>query len=774
MKTLERPVLASGAGETGPRPSAPADGDDREYRGLIQDFADWCLRNNLQINAGKTKELVVVDFRRRRHSPPAPVSIQGTDIDTVKSYKYLGVHLNDSLDWSDNTNALVKKGNSRLFLLRRLRSFGVQGPLLRTFYDSVVASAIFYGIVCWVQQHHGQGQEENGQTDVAAARGSLCYGSYGDSTSHNDSSRGVNLSGPKAHGSFHHGDIGCLPAASTCSSSGPVLEPRVGNPERYAGELRSVHYELFHPLRSVAPDVFIGRGKSCVHHQPPDGPSSSTGNCRVGAADPTPACPSKPSGTYAIDFRTKAHLSDWNEAARCDAFLRGLGEYLKDELVSYELPLSFDDLVKLTRLAVRRDIRLKDTSPPRFDRARPQATEEATSNSHTREPKSMQIGRTRLTPEECARCRQGNLCLYCGQASHFVSRCPAKGTDSPVLPSTTPPRGCLYSLSAPEREAKEVYINDSLAAGIIWPSSSPAGGGFFFVEKKDKTLRPCIDYHGLNDITIKNRYPLPLISSAFELLDGATVFTKLDLRNACHLVRIREGDKWKTAFNTPTRHDEYLVVPFGLTNAPAVTRRSMSTMCKPVLQRLLENSLFVKAEKCEFHASSVSFLGFIVGPGSLQMDPAKVSAVTSWPTPSSRKQLQWFLGSLAGRSQCIEATFQWSVAANESFDTLKTRFTSAPILIMPDLERQFVFEVDASDVGVGAVLSQWSSEDQKLHPCAFFSRRLLPAERNYDIGNRELLAVKLALEEWRHWLEGSREHREMPPHLPPPERDRPP
>ncbi|KAI3374114.1 hypothetical protein L3Q82_005934 [Scortum barcoo] len=108
------------------------DGDDREYRGLIQDFADWCLRNNLQINAGKTKELVV-DFRRRRHSPPAPVSIQGMDIDTVKSYKYLGVHLNDSLDWSDNTNALVKKGNSRLFLLRRLRSFGVQGPLLRTF-----------------------------------------------------------------------------------------------------------------------------------------------------------------------------------------------------------------------------------------------------------------------------------------------------------------------------------------------------------------------------------------------------------------------------------------------------------------------------------------------------------------------------------------------------------------------------------------------------------------------------------------------------------------
>ncbi|KAI3372624.1 hypothetical protein L3Q82_023103, partial [Scortum barcoo] len=141
----------------------------------------------------------------------------------------------------------------------------------------------------------------------------------------------------------------------------------------------------------------------------------------------------------------------------------------------------------------------------------------------------------------------------------------------------------LYSLSAPERKAMGVYINDSLAAGIIRPSSSPAG--FFFVEKRDKTLRPCIDYNGLNDTTIKNRYPLPLISSASELLDWATVFTKLDLCNAYHV-----------------------------------------------------------AEKCEFHASSVSFLGFIVGPGSLQMDPAKVSAVTSWPTLSSRKQLQRFLG----------------------------------------------------------------------------------------------------------------------------------
>ncbi|KAI3364677.1 hypothetical protein L3Q82_011448 [Scortum barcoo] len=125
-------------------------GTTESTENLFKDFADWCLRNNLQINAGKTKELVV-DFCRRSHSPPAQVSIQGMDIDTVKSYKYLGVHLIMTI-WTGRTTpimSLVKKGNSRLFLLRRLRSFGVQGPLLRTFYDSVVASAIFYGIVCW-------------------------------------------------------------------------------------------------------------------------------------------------------------------------------------------------------------------------------------------------------------------------------------------------------------------------------------------------------------------------------------------------------------------------------------------------------------------------------------------------------------------------------------------------------------------------------------------------------------------------------------------------
>jgi len=220
----------------------------------------------------------------------------------------------------------------------------------------------------------------------------------------------------------------------------------------------------------------------------------------------------------------------------------------------------------------------------------------------------------------------------------------------------------------------ETYINDSMAACTIRPSSSPAEAGFFFVEKKDKTLRPCIDYRGLNDITIKNRYPLPLIASAFELLQGATICSKLDLCNAYHLVRIREGDEWKTAFNTPTGHYEYLVMPFGLTNAPAVFQALVNDVLRDllnrfvfvylddilnfsknqeehvhhvqtVLQRLLENSLFVKVEKCKFHASSVSFLGYVVAWGSVQMEPAKVSAVTLGLHRSPANSCSIFCGS---------------------------------------------------------------------------------------------------------------------------------
>ena len=284
-------------------------------------------------------------------------------------------------------------------------------------------------------------------------------------------------------------------------------------------------------------------------------------------------------------------------------------------------------------------------------------------------------------------------------------------------------------------------IGESLAAGLIRPSSSPTGAGFFFMGKKDGTLRPCIDYRGLNAITAKNRYPIPLISSAFAALQRAQFFTKLDLRNAYHLVRIREGEKWKTAFNTPRGHYEYLVTPFGLTNAPAVFQALVNDVLRDVinrnvfvylddilvfsetleehvayvrlvLQRLLENRLFAKAERCEFHRSTVQFLCFVVSRGKLEMDPAKTKAVVSWPTPTDRKELQRFLGFanfyrrfIRGFSSTVQPLtaltstklpFLWTAEAEAAFTTLKTRFSTAPILIVPNPELQFILEVDVN------------------------------------------------------------------------------
>ncbi|KAI2655102.1 Transposon Tf2-9 polyprotein [Labeo rohita] len=353
-----------------------------------------------------------------------------------------------------------------------------------------------------------------------------------------------------------------------------------------------------------------------------------------------------------------------------------------------------------------------------------------------------------------------------------------------------------------EQLAMEEYVAEGLRAGTIRPSSSPAAAGFFFVKKKDGGLRPCVDYRGLNQITVKNRHPLPLTNTALDALSGAHFFTKLDLRSAYNLVRIREGDEWKTAFITPTGHYETLVMPFGLCNSPAafqhlindVLRDMLGRWCyaylddiliysktleehtqhvRAVLQRLLAHQLYCKLEKCAFHQHSTTFLGFIISAQGVAMDPQKLEAVRSWPLPTSLKQLQRFLGfanfyrrfirgfsstaaPLTALTKPSRGEFHLTPEAIQAFRTLCHQFTTAPILTHPDPTKAFVVEVDASDVGVGAVLSQ-RGPDEKLHPCSFFSRKFNSTQQRYGVGDRELLAIKWALEEWRHWLQGGSE-----------------
>ncbi|KAL0149639.1 hypothetical protein M9458_055166 [Cirrhinus mrigala] len=341
-----------------------------------------------------------------------------------------------------------------------------------------------------------------------------------------------------------------------------------------------------------------------------------------------------------------------------------------------------------------------------------------------------------------------------------------------LVPGAVPPRGHLYSLSATEHQAMEEYVAEGFRAGIIRPSSSPAAAGFFFVKKKDGGLRPCVDYRGLNQITIKNRHPLPLTNTALDALSGARFFTKLDLRSAYNLVRIREGDEWKTAFITPTGNYETLVMPFGLCNSPSVFQQFINDVLRDmlVLRRLLAHQLYCKLEKCAFHQHTTTFLGFVISSQGVAMDPQKLEAVRSWPLPTSLKQLQRFLGfvnfyrrfiqgfsataaPLTALTKSSRGEFQLTPEAIQAFKKLCLLFTTAPVLIHPNPTKPFVVEVDASDVGVGAVLSQ-RGPDEKLHPCSFFSRKFNPTQQRYGVGDRELLAIKWALEEWRHWLQG--------------------
>ncbi|XP_072889749.1 uncharacterized protein [Hemitrygon akajei] len=196
------------------------------------------------------------------------------------------------------------------------------------------------------------------------------------------------------------------------------------------------------------------------------------------------------------------------------------------------------------------------------------------------------------------------------------------------------------------------------------------------------------------------------------------------------------------------------------------------THCTPPLTLILSGNHPEEAEKCEFHVPSVSFLGYIIESGQMRADPEKIRTVEEWPGPTTCKQRRRFLGFANFCRRLIRdynrvppppltrptsptTPFCWDSETDSAFTDLKRRFTTAPILVHPDTARQFIVEVDASDSGIGAVLFQQSSSDEKLHPCAFYSGPLSPTDWNYDAGNRELLAVKLALEEWRNWLEGA-------------------
>ena len=370
-----------------------------------------------------------------------------------------------------------------------------------------------------------------------------------------------------------------------------------------------------------------------------------------------------------------------------------------------------------------------------------------------------------------------------------------------LKPDFLPKDSKVYPMSPEEQEKLNEFLDENLRKGYIRPSKSPMASPFFFVAKKDsKKLRPCQDYRRLNEGTIKNAYPLPRIGDLLDKLKGAKVFTKLDLRWGYNNVRIKEGDEWKAAFKTNKGLFEPLVMFFGLCNSPATFQNMMNDiftvelnegwiliymddilifaedknklreLTKKVLRKLHNNDLFLNLEKCAFEVTEVEYLGMLIKENLIMMEPTKLAGIRDWPTPTTVKQVRSFLGfgnfyrKFIGHYADIarplndttkkDLPWNWTEACQNAFDKLKEEFQKSPVLLMPDSSKPFVVESDASKWATGAVLRQQDINGE-WHPCGYISHSFSPTERNYEIYDRELLAIVRALEEWRHYLQGS-------------------
>ena len=356
-----------------------------------------------------------------------------------------------------------------------------------------------------------------------------------------------------------------------------------------------------------------------------------------------------------------------------------------------------------------------------------------------------------------------------------------------------PPWGPLYSMSRGELLVLRKELMSLLEKGFIRVSSSPASSPVLFAKKPGGGLRLCIDYRALNAITKKDRYPLPLIRETLNNISKAKWFTKLDVIAAFHKIRVAEGDEWKTAFRTRFGLFEWLVTPFGMANSPSTFQRYINwtlreyldEFCsaylddvliytdgslqqhqdhvRKVLGKLQDAGLYVDIKKCEFEVKSTKYLGFIIDAGKgIQMDPDKVKAIREWEAPRTVKGVRSFLGfanfyrkfirDFAGIATPLtrltgDVSFTWGKDEQAAFDRLKEIFVTEPNLATFDSERDTVLECDSSGYAVGGVLSQYDDEGI-LRPCAYFSKKNNPHECNYEIHDKELLAVVRCLEEW--------------------------
>lgn len=365
------------------------------------------------------------------------------------------------------------------------------------------------------------------------------------------------------------------------------------------------------------------------------------------------------------------------------------------------------------------------------------------------------------------------------------------------------PYGPLYSMTKEELLVLRKTLTDHLEKGWIRVSRSPAGAPVLFVRKPGGGLRFCVDYRKLNEITKKDRTPLPLISETLQMMAKAVWYTKLDVSAAFHKIRIKEGDEWKTAFRTRFGSFEWLVTPFGLTGAPATFQRYINNTLREfldefvsayiddviiftngsledhrqqvlqVLKKLQEAGLQLDIDKCEFEQKKVKYLGYIVdSEKGICVDPEKVEAIKAWEPPSTVRGVRGFVGFANYYREFIpkfsdiahpltnltrkDVQYCWGDTEQGAFERMKQLLISAPVLTPFDPERETRVQPDSSGYSIGGELSQLT-EDGKWKPVAFYSKKCLPAEANYPIHDKELLAIVRCLEQWRSMLQSVQE-----------------
>ncbi|GKC14512.1 putative reverse transcriptase domain-containing protein [Tanacetum coccineum] len=403
-------------------------------------------------------------------------------------------------------------------------------------------------------------------------------------------------------------------------------------------------------------------------------------------------------------------------------------------------------------------------------------------------------------------------CHACGEKGHYANQC-QKTTNNNAQERayilrdmnahqdpnvvTAPVARAPYRLAPSEMQELSNQLQELSDQGFIRPSTSPWGAPVLFVKKKDGSFRMCIDYRELNKLTVKNRYPLPMIDDLFDQLQGSSVYSKIDLRSGYHQLRVRDEDIPKTAFRTRYEHYEFQVMPFGLTNAPVVFMDLMNRVCKPyldkfvivfiddiliysrnkeehtnhlriILELLKKEKLYAKFSKCDFWICIVQFLGHLIDSQGLHVDPAKIEAVKNWTSPTTPTEIRQFLGVTGYYRRFIKdfpkiaksltkltqknKKYIWGEDQETAFQLLKYKLCEAPILALPEGDDDFVVYCDASHQGLRAVLMQ------REKVIAYASRKLKPNEENYTTHDLELGAVHILDQKelnmrQRRWLE---------------------